>query len=100
MTTDSLIEAHRRTAMKPLPTRRRLLTIFALWSLIALASASNIGLCIGRALWHAPFSVWDPKNWTPAFLLIAGVFNAWHQLYLILAGSYRGGEAERSRTNN
>lgn len=97
MITESLIEAGRRNAKRPLPTLGRLLTFLALWCVIALLSASNIGLCIGRALWHTPFSVGDPKVWTPVFLLLASIFSALTQFQLILSGSYRGGEADRNR---
>jgi len=94
VTTETFIETRCTNAKKPLPTRRRLLTFFALWSGIALLSASNIGLCIGRAMWHSPFSMLDLKNWTPIFLLFAGIINALTQLQLILGGSYRGGAAD------
>jgi hypothetical protein len=97
VTTESLIEAGTRHVKRPLPSRRRLLTLLALWSMIALLSASDMGLCIGRALWHAPFNGSDPQNWTPVFILLASVFNGLTQLHLILGGSYQGGEADRNR---
>ena len=62
--------------------------------MIALVSALAIGMVIGKALWHAPFSLWDIKNWPPFFFLIAGVLSALTQLQLILGGAYRGGEAD------
>lgn len=97
MTAQSPISAERQAEKKPLRTRRRLLTFFAVWCMIGLMAACNIGLCIGRALWHAPFSFSDPKNWTPFFLLIASFFSALTQFQLILGGSYQGGEVDRNR---
>jgi hypothetical protein len=87
----------RSNAKRPLPTRGSLLAQFTLWSVLALVSALTIGIGIGKTLWHAPFSLWDMKNWTPFFLLIAGVASAQTQLQRILDGSYRGGEADRNR---
>jgi hypothetical protein len=92
-----LIKAGRRNAKKPLPTRGSLLAQFTLWSVIALMSALTIGMVIGKTLWHPPFSLWDVKNWTPIFLLVASLASAQTQLQRILDGSYQGGEADRNR---
>ena len=97
MITEWFVKMARSNAKKPLPTCGRLLAQFTFWSVIALVSALTIGIGIGKTLWRAPFSLWDMKNWTPFFLLIAGVASAQTRLQRILDGSYRGGEADRNR---
>ncbi len=97
MIAESFIRMARSNAKRPLPARGSLLVRFTLWSAIALASALGIGLGIGKTLWHAPFNwLWEMRNWTPVFLLIASVANAQTLLRRILDGSYRGGEADRN----
>jgi hypothetical protein len=96
--TEWFIRMARNNAKRPLPTRRSLLVLFTLWSVIALGSALTVGIGIGKTLRHPPFRwLWEMQNWTPFFLLIAGVASAQTLLQRILDGAYRGGEADHSR---
>jgi hypothetical protein len=94
MIIERFIQMARKNAKRPLPTRRSVLCNLALWSVSGLISALTIGLLIGKTVWHAPFDVWDPKNWAPFLLLIASVLWAFTQLRIILDGVYRGGSAD------
>jgi hypothetical protein len=63
-------------------------------------SALTIGLGIGKSMWHLAFAQQGIEKWTPFFLLVAGIASAQTELQKILDGSYRGGEADRSRIDS
>lgn len=78
-------------AGQSLPTRRVLVRHLLMLLFTALLCMGEIGLIVGKSLWHTPFALQGVEKWVPFILLFSSAWGASDRLRRIIDGAYLGG---------